>query len=145
MFSEIFCATLTSFKNGTVTYSSTSAIGVPFGGTASFSCTSPLTLKGSATSTCGGTANPGTWSSLPFCSKSLFESQQFFYVNKSCRIECCGYKTHQIIQNKMLSQSLELKLSLLRRTTISGQHPLFYRWGKVGEPLLPLYFNGRRG
>ena len=34
-------------------------------------------------------------------------------VNKSCKIECCGNKMHQIIQNMILSWSLELKLSLL--------------------------------
>ena len=67
----------------------------------------------------------------------LFERVEFSHVNKSCKIECCGNKMHQIIQNMILSGGLELKLSLLQRTTISGQHPLFYRWEKVGEPLLP--------
>ena len=61
----------------------------------------------------------------------LFERPEFFHVNKSCKIECCGNKTHQIIQNMILSWGLELKLSLLWRTTISGQHSLFSRWGKV--------------
>ena len=55
----------------------------------------------------------------------LFEHLEFFQVNKSCKIECCGNKPHQIIQNMILSRSVELKLSLLRRATISGQHPLF--------------------
>ena len=43
----------------------------------------------------------------------LFERLDFLHVNKSCKIECCGKKTHQIIQNMILSRSLELKLSLL--------------------------------
>ena len=34
-------------------------------------------------------------------------------VNKSCKIECFGNKVHQIIQNMVLFQGLELKLSLL--------------------------------
>ena len=72
----------------------------------------------------------------------LFEHLEFFHANKSCKIECCGNKMHQIVQNMILSQGLELKLSLLWRTTISGQHPLFYRWEKVYEPLLPLKYNG---
>ena len=52
---------------------------------------------------------------------------------------------HQVVQNMILTRDLEVELSLLWRTTISGQHPLFYRWEKVGEPLLPLYFDGSRG
>ena len=43
----------------------------------------------------------------------LFERLDSFHVNKSCKIECCGNKTHQIIQNMILSRGLELKLSLL--------------------------------
>ena len=43
----------------------------------------------------------------------LFERLEFFYVNKSCKIECCGNKMHQVIQNMILSRALELKLSLL--------------------------------
>ena len=43
----------------------------------------------------------------------ILERLDFFHVNKSCKIECCGNKTHQIIQNMILSQGLELKLSLL--------------------------------
>ena len=43
----------------------------------------------------------------------LFERQEFFRVDKSCKIECCGNKTHQILQNMILSRGLELKLSLL--------------------------------
>ena len=34
----------------------------------------------------------------------LFERLEFFHVNKSCKIECCGNKTHQIVQNMTLSQ-----------------------------------------
>ena len=55
----------------------------------------------------------------------LSERLEFFHVNKSCKIECCDNKTHWIIQNMILSRSLELKLNLLWRTTISGQHPSF--------------------
>ena len=43
----------------------------------------------------------------------LFERQEFFYANKSCKIERCGSNLHQIVQNMILSQGLELKLSLL--------------------------------
>ena len=75
----------------------------------------------------------------------LFERLEIFCVNKSWKIECCGNKTHQIIQNMILSQCLELKLSILWKTTISGGHPLFYRWENVCETLPPLYFNGKRG
>ena len=45
-------------------------------------------------------------------------------VNKSGKIECCVNIMFQIIQNMMVSQGLELELSMFRRTTISGQHPL---------------------
>ena len=55
----------------------------------------------------------------------LFERLEFFHVNKSCKFECCRNKTQLFIQNIILSQGLELKLSLLGRTTNSGQHPLF--------------------
>ena len=55
----------------------------------------------------------------------LFEHLEFSYVNKSGKIEHCGNKMHQIIQNMILPRGLELKLSLLWRTTIHGQHPLF--------------------
>ena len=33
-------------------------------------------------------------------------------VNKSCNIERCGKKTHQIVANMMLSQYLQLSLKL---------------------------------
>ena len=68
----------------------------------------------------------------------LLEHIDLFHVNKSCKIECCGNKTHRIIQNMILSHGLELKLGLSWMTNISGHHPLFYRWEIVGEPLLPL-------
>ena len=45
-------------------------------------------------------------------------------VNKSCKIEYCFNKILQIFQDTVFSQSLELELSMFRRTTISGQHPL---------------------
>ena len=34
-------------------------------------------------------------------------------VNKSCRIECCGNKMHQIVQNMILTLGLELTLIVL--------------------------------
>ena len=34
-------------------------------------------------------------------------------LNKSCNIERCGYKMHRIVANMILSQYLELKVSLL--------------------------------
>ena len=43
----------------------------------------------------------------------LFERLEFFYINKSCKIECGDDKTHQIIQNMILSRGLEFKLSLM--------------------------------
>ena len=33
----------------------------------------------------------------------LFERLEFSHVNKSCKIECCGNKMRQIIQNMILS------------------------------------------
>ena len=45
-------------------------------------------------------------------------------VNKSCKIECCGNKMQQIVQNMILTCGIELKLSLFQRTIISSQHPL---------------------
>ena len=65
----------------------------------------------------------------------LFERLEFFHVNKSCKIEFWGHKTHQITQNMILSRNLELKLSLFWRTTISGQNPLYYSREKVCETL----------
>ena len=56
---------------------------------------------------------------------TIFERLEFFHVNKSCKTEYGGNKMIQIIQNMTLSWGLELKLSLLWRTTILGQHPLF--------------------
>ena len=47
------------------------------------------------------------------CVPQLFESLEFFHVDKSSKIECCGKKMHQIIQNMTLSLGLELELSLL--------------------------------
>ena len=41
-------------------------------------------------------------------------------VNESCNIERCGNKMHQIVANMMLFRYLQLKLSLLRMTTVSG-------------------------
>ena len=43
----------------------------------------------------------------------LLERVDLFHVNKSCKIERCDNKTHQIIRNVILSRGLELKLSLL--------------------------------
>ena len=41
-------------------------------------------------------------------------------VKKSCKSECCVNEMLQIIKNMMVSQGLELELSMSRRTTISG-------------------------
>ena len=43
----------------------------------------------------------------------LFEHLECFRVNMSCKIEGCGNKTRKIIPNMVLSQGIELKLSLL--------------------------------
>ena len=40
---------------------------------------------------------------------TIIRHLEFFHVKKSCKIECCGNKTHQIIQNVILSRGLELK------------------------------------
>ena len=45
-------------------------------------------------------------------------------VNKSCNIERCVKSMLPIFQNKIVSQGLECILSMFRRTTMSGQHPL---------------------
>ena len=42
----------------------------------------------------------------------LFKCLEFFHVNKSCKIELCGDKMHQIIKNMILSQGLERKQNL---------------------------------
>ena len=47
-----------------------------------------------------------------------------FYRNKSCNIDCCVNSKLPINQNMIVSQGLELILSMFRRTTMSGQHPL---------------------
>ena len=45
-------------------------------------------------------------------------------VNKPCNIERCVNSMLPIFQNKIVSQGLERILSIFRRTTMSGQHPL---------------------
>ena len=63
---------------------------------------------------------------LQLCSK-LFNPLAFpydFYRNKSCNINCCVNSMLPINQNMIVSQGLELILSMFRRTTVSGQHPL---------------------
>ena len=45
-------------------------------------------------------------------------------VNKSCNIERFVNNMVQIIQNMMVSQGLELKICMFRRTTTTSQHPL---------------------
>ena len=49
-------------------------------------------------------------------------------VNELCNIECCVNNMLQIIQNMLVSQCLELELSMFRGTTLSGQHPLMQVW-----------------
>ena len=46
------------------------------------------------------------------CVPQLLECWEFFHVHKSYKIECCSYKTPKIIQNMILSEGLEIKLSL---------------------------------
>ena len=45
-------------------------------------------------------------------------------VNKSCNIECCVNNMFRINKKIIVSQGLELILSVFRRTTISDQHSL---------------------
>ena len=47
-----------------------------------------------------------------------------FYRNKSCNIDCYVNSMLPTNQNMIVSQGLELILSMFRRTTMSGQHPL---------------------
>ena len=47
-----------------------------------------------------------------------------FYRNKSRNIDYCVNSMLPINQNKIVSQGLELILSMFRRTTMSGQHTL---------------------
>ena len=65
----------------------------------------------------------------------VFNSPDIFplidIVNKSCNIEHCVNNVLQIIQNKMVSEGLELELSMFRRTTVSGLHPLVYGWVQI--------------
>ena len=74
----------------------------------------------------------------------LFEQLEFFHGNRSCKIEWCGNKMHQIIQIMILTPGLELKLSLLQDN--DQVSILYFTDGeKVCETLLLLYFNeGRR-
>ena len=64
---------------------------------------------------------------VQLCSK-LFNPPCVFpmisIVNKSCNIECCVNKMFRINKKMIVSRGLELILSVFRRTTISGQHPL---------------------
>ena len=64
---------------------------------------------------------------IQLCSK-LFNPPDIFplisIVNKSSNIECCVNTILPIIQNLIVSQGLELILSMCRRTTMSGEHPL---------------------
>ena len=84
--------------------------------------------------------NRSLLTSFPFCKHAIkiqlasdvFSPPDVFpltpIVIKLCKIEYCVNKMLQIIQNMMFSQGLELELSMFRRTTISGQHPLIYVW-----------------
>ena len=47
-----------------------------------------------------------------------------FYRNRLCNIDCCVNSMRPINQNMIVSQGLELELSMFRRTTMSGQHHL---------------------
>ena len=48
----------------------------------------------------------------------LFEQLVFFHVNKSCKIECCGNKMHQIVQNMIMTRGLVLKSCSQRKSRI---------------------------
>ena len=74
----------------------------------------------------------------------LFECPELFHVNKSFKILCCGNRMHQVVQNMILSQGLQLKLSIWWRTTISGHHPFSERWAKVSEPQPQLKYIGSK-
>ena len=54
----------------------------------------------------------------------LLEHLELFHVNKSCKIECCVNKMHQIIQNMTFSQGLELELSMFRTILYQVSIPL---------------------
>ena len=63
----------------------------------------------------------------------LFKCLEFFQVNKSCKIDCRGVKTHQIIHNMILCRGLELRLRVGPKSD------------KMCESLHPLYFIETKG
>ena len=56
-----------------------------------------------------GHDNHNVWLPTIIRAPQLFERIEFFHVNKPCKIECCGNKTHQNVQNRIMTQGLELK------------------------------------
>ena len=71
---------------------------------------------------------------------NYLETCTFTHCNKSCNYEWCGNKMHQNVANMMLSQYLELKLSLLRRTTVSGHLVFISDMGpNISKLLEPLF------
>ena len=70
----------------------------------------------------------------------LFERLEFFYANKSCKIEWCGNKTYQIIKNMILSHSLLLKQSLCEEE-LSQVSILYFTEGKKYVKLCSYYIS----
>ena len=68
------------------------------------------------------------WNSIQLAAK-LLDPLEFLLLdpmlNKSCNIERCGYRIHQIVANMTLSLYLEVELSLLCEVIVSGYLPLF--------------------
>ena len=59
---------------------------------------------------------PSTVPSKSMCTSRVFPLN--LIVSNSCKIECCGNKIHELNVNMILNWVLELKLSLVWRTTI---------------------------
>ena len=58
----------------------------------------------------------------------VFPLNHILNMNKSCNLQCSGNKMHWIVANMMLFHYLHVKLTLLWRTRISGELPLFQIW-----------------
>ena len=62
---------------------------------------------------------------IVFGQSHVFPLNPIVNMNKSCNLQCSGNKMHWIVANMMLFHYLHVKLTLLWRTRISGELPLF--------------------
>ena len=82
------------------------------------------------------------------CPKNMFEHLHYFLMNpavsKSYDFECCFHKTHRTAVANMMSQYLQLKLSLLWRTSIASIIlDVGHNFKNIFGHLLMLYFSGK--